>query len=358
MSRLCLFFFPPSCVYGCMENTRYGIISWHQHTREKCLQSPTTLQLPSITIMSVTRSRILKNDSNMNAISTKERGLTDLLGKLRASKEVTEIGCLLMLVGLAEVIQPTTWISGLVNGSPTEAGTTDTKGLPFSTLMGYVFCVTIGVVTVLIGYAAAFPQQSPQHQFPSSKGAKLITTLSSIFVQTAYVLTVSTCMTVARIAIEGKSFLRSSSTGPPPALEDQPNNGLLAAMGVLLILSYWFGMLGSISVLLGSLGKFQSGQGHERDGRYYGSRLFFYSFILWLGGAAQTVIGVHLEMTHHTKGGPITDDGSAFYKVAMLVVSYPSMSIAVGALQVRDIVVVGLLSSLSKAITNISSSTS
>jgi len=96
-------------------------------------------------------------------------------------------------------------------------------------------------------------------------------------------------------------------------------------------------MLGSISVLLGSLGKFQSGQGHERDGSYYRSRLFFYSFILWLGGAAQTVIGVHLEMTHGTKGGPITEDGSAFYKVAMLVVSYPSMAIAVGALQVRDI---------------------
>jgi len=93
-------------------------------------------------------------------------------------------------------------------------------------------------------------------------------------------------------------------------------------------------MLGSISVLLGSLGKFQAGKGHERGGAYYGSRLFFYSFILWLGGAAQTVIGVHLEMTHNPKGGPISSDGSVFYKVAMLAVSYPSMSMAVGALQV------------------------
>ena len=291
--------------------------------------------------MPSTHSRTYKNDPNINSITTIEQDLTYLLGKLRASKEVTEIGCLLMLVGLAEVIQPTTWIAGLVNGSPTEAGTTDTKGLPFSTLMGYVFCVAVGVVSVLIGYSAAFPQQQPQHQFPASKGAQLITTLSSIFVQTAYVLTVSTCMTVTRIASDGKSFLRSYSAEPPPILDDEPNNRLLAAMGVLLILSYWFGMLGSISVLLGSLGKFQSGQGHERDGSYYGSRLFFYSFILWLGGAAQTVIGVHLEITHGTKGGPISDDGSTFYKVAMLVVSYPSMSMAVGALQVSAIGVVG-----------------
>ena len=217
------------------------------------------------------------------------------------------------------------------------------KGLPFSTLMGYVFGVAIGVVSVLIGYSAAFPQQQPQHQFPASKSAKLITMLTSIFVQTAYVLTVSsTCMTtVTWIASDGKSFLRSSSAKPPPILDDESNNRLLAAMGVLLILSYWFGMLGSISVLLGSLGKFQSGQGHEQDGSYYGSRLFFYSFILWLGGAAQTVIGVHLEITHGTKGGPISDDGSTFYKeVAVLVVSYPSMSMAVGALQVRAIGVV------------------
>jgi hypothetical protein len=168
-----------------------------------------------------------------------------------------------MLVGLAEVIQPTTWIAGLVNGSPTDAGTTDTKGLPFSTLMGYVFGVAVGVVSVLIGYSAAFPQQQPQHQFPASRGAKLITTLTcSIFV-----LTVSTCMTVTRITSDGKLFLQSSSAKPPPILDDEPNNRSLAAMSVLFIVSYWFGMLGSISVLLGSLGKFQLGQeGHERDG--------------------------------------------------------------------------------------------
>jgi hypothetical protein len=259
---------------------------------------------------------------------TKETGLTwnqphaQLLGQLRASKEVTEIGCLLMLVGLAAVIQPTTLVAGLFNGSPTF--TTDTGGLPLSTLVGCLCCTAIGVLTVLVGYAASL----------QSWGNIKLTTFNMIFVQSAYILTVSVCMTVTRVASEGGSFVRGV-TVPPATLDDEPNNRLLAAMGVLLILSYWFGMLGSISVLLGGLAKFQSGKGHERTGDYYGSRLFFYSFILWLGGAAQLVIGVHLEMTHKTKGGPITSDGSAFYKVAMLVVTYPSMSIAVGALQVR-----------------------
>jgi hypothetical protein len=188
-------------------------------------------------MMSAPHTRTDKEGPSTNAMS-KAQDLTHLLGKLRASKEVTEIGCLLMLLGLAEVVQPATWIAGLVNGSQTNPGTTETKGLPFSAFIGYVFCAAIGVVTVLVGYAAAFPQQSPQHQFPSSKAGKLITTFSAIFVQTAYVLTISACMYVTRIASEGKSFLRSSAppgTVPPPVLEDEPNNRLLAAMGVLLV---------------------------------------------------------------------------------------------------------------------------
>jgi len=113
-----------------------------------------------------------------------ERRWNQVVGQLRASKEITETGCLLMVVGLAEVIQPTTWIAGLVNGSST--GITEIEGLPFSTLIGYVCCTTIGIIMVLIGYAASMHQA----------GSPTLTTLNSIFVQTAYILTVSTCMNV------------------------------------------------------------------------------------------------------------------------------------------------------------------
>lgn len=244
-------------------------------------------------------------------------GLIRQLGQLRASKEVTEIGCLLMLHGLCEIIQPLTWVAGLINAQG--VGGTVTEGLPFGTLFGYMCCIVLGILAVLIGYAAAFH---------NGAGSASLSNGANIFVQTAYILTVTTCMKVTRVASEGGSFVE----GLP--LEDEPNTKLLAAMGVLMIISMWFGMLGSISVLLGSLAKFQLGLGHERDGRYYGSRLAFYSWVLWLGGFAQTVIGVHLLRLHGA--GPISDDGTSFYKVAMLVVTYPSMSIAVGVLQMMN----------------------
>ncbi len=62
-------------------------------------------------MMSAPHTRTDKEDPSTNAMS-KAQDLTYLLGKLRASKEVTEIGCLLMLLGLAEVVQPATWIAG------------------------------------------------------------------------------------------------------------------------------------------------------------------------------------------------------------------------------------------------------
>mmetsp|Transcript_56978 Transcript_56978/g.138810 ORF Transcript_56978/g.138810 Transcript_56978/m.138810 type:complete len:408 (+) Transcript_56978:176-1399(+) len=242
-----------------------------------------------------------------------------LVGNLRKSKEVTEIGCLLMLVGLAEIIQPLTWIAGLINGGTDDEGnpTTITTGLSFATLFGYLCCVTIGVMSVLVGYVAAFHPRA---------GNPKITTFVAVFVQTAYILTVASCMNITRVASSGKNY-----EVPPGSLSEyeQPNARLLAAMGVLAILAYWFGMLGSISVLLGSLIKFQSNKGHERDGTYYGGRLLFYSFILFLAGLSQTVVGVQLYMIYGT--GPIPEN--SFYKVAMLIVTYPVLSIVVGCVQ-------------------------
>lgn len=244
-----------------------------------------------------------------------------LVGNLRKSKEVTEIGSLLMLVGLAEIIQPLTWIAGLINGGKDDKGnpTTITSGLPFATLFGYLCCVTIGVMSVLVGYIAAFHPRA---------GSRKMTIFVAVFVQTAYILTVSSSMNITRVASSGKNY-----EVPPGSLAEyeQPNARLLAAMGVLATFAYWFGMLGSISVLLGSLIKFQSNKGYERDGKYYGGRLLFYSFILFMAGLTQTIVGVQLYIIYGS--GPIPKN--SFYKVAMLIVTYPFLSILVGCVQVR-----------------------
>lgn len=252
--------------------------------------------------------------------------LSNLLGQLRVSKEVTEIGCLLMLNGFAEIVQPLVHIAKYVNGcfeEETGEYVTDRTGLPFGLLFGYICCVAIGVAALLVGYAAAF----------GGNGNAELTRYSNYLVQTAYILTVTSCMKVTRVASRGGSFVKGLPLDDDDE-EEEPNNPLLAAMGVLLIISMWFGMLGSISVLLGGLEKFQLGQGHLRDGTYYKSRLTFYSLVLWLGGFAQTVIGVHLYRLHGP--GPIVEDGSSYYMIAMLVVSYPSLSIVVGVVQMMN----------------------
>ena len=247
-----------------------------------------------------------------------------LLGQVRSGKEVQQLGCLLMVVGFAEIVQPLTWIAGLINGGQDDDGNpiTVTSGLPFSTLFGYLCCVLIGILSVLVGYAAAL----------HNSGNKNITMAVSIFVQSAYILTVSTCMNVTRVASNGNNFdvplgSLSGQEGLP-----EPNAKLLAAMGVLAIISYWFGMLGSISLLLGSLQKFQEGKPEERPADYYRGRLLFYSFVLFLGGFAQLVVGAHLEHIYSLGGGPLPN--GAFVKCAMLLIRYPSLAITVGLVQI------------------------
>ena len=247
-----------------------------------------------------------------------------LVGRLRFEKEVQQLGCLLMLTGFAEIVQPLTWIAGLINGGLDEDGnpTTVTTGLPFALLFGYLCCVLIGILALLVGYAAAF----------HDTGNRNITMGVAIFVQSAYILTVSSCMKVTRVASTGENF-----DIPLGSLSDQedlaePNAQLLAAMGVIAIVAYWFGMLGSISILLGSLQKFQEGKPEQRPGGYYKGRLLFYSFVLFLGGFAQLVVGAHLEYLYDLGGGPLPN--GSFVKVAMLCIRYPSLAIAVGAVQI------------------------
>ena len=118
---------------------------------------------------------------NNNNHNNKDSNTNKLLGQLRFETEKQQLGCLLMVTGLPEIIQPLTWIAGLINGGEDEFGDpiTVTEGLPFSTLFGYVCCVIIGVLAVLVGYAAAF----------HNGGSKELTLAVSIFVQTAYILT-------------------------------------------------------------------------------------------------------------------------------------------------------------------------
>lgn len=258
---------------------------------------------------------MLFNDPIVNA----DPKLQQLIGRIRFDKEKQEIAIFLILMGLPEVIQPLTHIASLINGEEDEEGDffTVTEGLLFSALFGYICCVLTGLGAMFVGIAEYF----------QGFGSKNISIAVSIFMQSAYILTVSSCMRVTRVASEGSSFVVGS-------LDSEPNTKLLAAMGVLAIISYWFGMLGSISFLLFSLAKFQEGKPEERDGNYYRGRLAFYSCILLLGGVSQLVVGIHLERTYELNGGPLPND--AFVKVAMYVVTYPSIAIAVGCTQILN----------------------
>jgi len=154
-------------------------------------------------------------------------------------------------------------------------------------------------------------------------GNKKFTLFVAIFLQSAYILTLSSTMTVARVASSGGTFHKGDVPLDPP-----PNEQFLAAMGVLAILAYWFGMLGSISFLLFSLHKFQSGKPHERDGKYYKGRLLFYSVILFVAGFSQFSIGCYLQYTYPG------DKFVGFFNIAMYIIRYPSIAIVVGGIQV------------------------
>jgi hypothetical protein len=128
---------------------------------------------------------------------------------------------------------------------------------------------------------------------------------------------------VGKGATSGSAFI-------PPDYDASPMDvKFVGAMGMMGILGYGTGFLGSLAFAGFALYSFQAGKPGDRPGSYYASRLSFYAFALLLVGVAQMMLGIYIVIKFSS--GPLPHGPIA---VAMFVVNFPEISIAVGALHV------------------------
>jgi hypothetical protein len=121
-----------------------------------------------------------------------------------------------------------------------------------------------------------------------------------------------------------------SGVGFIPAAYD-PSEGdvrFVGAMGMLGILGYGAGFLGSLAFIQFALYQYQSGNAQSRPGSYYRGRLSFYCFELFLVGLSQFLLGIY---TISSFGKDPLDFPVG---VAMYTVYFPEISIFCGLLQI------------------------
>lgn len=97
---------------------------------------------------------------------------TSSVGAMRYDADKRQLAGLLMITGFCAVIFPLAGVAAAINGN---MGTTVTEGLPFAGLFGGLCVVTVGVLSVLVGYL----------ELVHDWGNKMVTGALLIFTQSA-----------------------------------------------------------------------------------------------------------------------------------------------------------------------------
>ena len=233
------------------------------------------------------------------------------LGNQRLERDVRQVGGMLMLTGICALFQPLVNIASLVG----PAGSTETEGIAFSSLMGALCLATIGVASIFVGYL----------QVVHDTGHKLVTGALIIFTQSAFIPYITGIVNVSKISRTGAGFF-------PPEFEASADDvKFVGSMGILGIISYGFTFVGAIAFMQFTLYAFQAGKPDARPGSYYRGRLVFYSIMLFLAGFSQLMLGSRILDEYGD--GPLEQGTVA---VSVYRVNYPEITIFMGYHQVLN----------------------
>jgi hypothetical protein len=110
---------------------------------------------------------------------------------------------------------------------------------------------------------------------------------------------------------------------------NQDEVNFLGAMGIAGIFAYGFSFVGAIAFMQFAIYAFRTGNPQDRNASYFSSRLALYSFLLFLSGVCQILLGSFATELSISDG---RIEGGAL-RVAMFVVHFPYVTIAVGIIQ-------------------------
>jgi hypothetical protein len=264
------------------------------------------------------------------------------LGQERFKSDSRQIAGLLMLVSTCALIFPMADIASLVG----PAGTTPNEGLGLAFLIASIIVVSVGILGIIIGYLQTI------HDY----GNKHLTGLFLIIIQLTWMVSsqrsvalnptqvvIVICLTSAlphfessmsqpfltNLTAVGQGARSGAAFIPAEYNPSAADVKFVGAMGMMGVLGHGSGTVGSLALAGFALYAFQVGKPGDRPGSYYGGRLTFYAFALFLVGIAQFLLGIYVLVNFGT--GPLPNGPIV---VAMFVVNFPEISVFCGLLNV------------------------
>ena len=237
-----------------------------------------------------------------------EQAKTTFVGMERLTSDKRQLGGLLMFLSTAALIFPMANLATLVGPD----GTTANEGIPLVSLIAAVLVIVLGILGIVVGYLQSI------HDY----GHKYLTMLLLVWNQFAWIPFITDMVAVGRGAASGTAFINEAYE---PSATDVK---FVGSMGIMGILGYGTGFLGSVALAGFALYSFQNGKPGDRAGSYYRSRMPLYVFALGLVGLAQLLLGSYI--LSRFGGGPLPNGPIG---VAMFMVNFPEISVAVGTLQ-------------------------
>lgn len=237
----------------------------------------------------------------------KDTVASNTIGQVRFQSDKRQLGGLLMLLGAAALVFPMANVSTLIGPD----GTTASEGIALSSLIAGIFVISMGLISVPLGFAQAVMDIS----LPNVTFALIVWT------QLAWMPFLTDLTMVGQMARSGDAFIPEAYDPTPLQVK------FVGAMGMMGILGYGTGFLGSLAFIEFALLAYQTNRPSSRNGSYYRGRLTLYAFCNLLVGLSQLLLGsfILINFGLSLENGPI--------EVAMYMVHFPQISIAVGALQ-------------------------
>ena len=177
----------------------------------------------------------------------------------RLNADKRQLAGLMLTLGVCATFQPMANIASLVGPN----NTTPTGGLDFYSLFGSIVAVVIGIMAVLVGYSSLL----------MDTGSRYLTLAAVVVTQLAWLPFLSDIIRTidgAATSAENNPFIPS---GYDPRDLDV---AFVGGCGVVGILAYGTGFLGSLAFVQFALLAYHSNQPQERNGLYYRGRGGFY----------------------------------------------------------------------------------
>lgn len=261
------------------------------------------------------------------------------IGERRFMADKRQLAGLMLLLGTCAAFQPLATIASLtgiqedVDNEEENVGSANNNAIENASLASGIVQVVFGVLAMIVGYLCLV------HDYSNYR----LTGVLILLTQLAWMPFITSMVEIGKVAsgpytietrrtVSGESVLLEDFIVNPFIPEDylpsERDVQFFGAMGILGILSYGTGFVGSLAFTEFAIYAFDVGKPTHRDARYYRGRLLFYSFVMLTAGISQLLLGSYI-LFNFGNGPLVPSVGVAMYQVYL-----PEITVTIGCMQI------------------------